>query len=105
MLRYSLGDLKRDDVISELESLTTVWRGDETEIEALQMLARLYTEEGRYRNSFYVMRSAMTAHPDWDMTRRIQEEAAKTFDPLFLPARATPCRRSTRSRCSMISAN
>ena len=83
-LRNSLGDLKRDEVISDLESLTTVWRGDETEIEALQMLARLYTEEHRYRNSFYVMRSAMAAHPDWDMTRRIQEEAAKTFDALFL---------------------
>ncbi|MGD0025594.1 MAG: tetratricopeptide repeat protein, partial [Xanthobacteraceae bacterium] len=84
VLRHSLGDLKREDVVSELESLTTVWRGDETEIEALQVLARLYTEEGRYRDSFYVMRSAMTAHPDWDMTRRIQEEAAKTFDSLFL---------------------
>ncbi len=30
------------------------------------------------------MRSAMAAHPDWDMTRKIQEEAAKTFDSLFL---------------------
>ena len=83
-LRYSLGDLKRDEVIADLESLTTVWRGDETEIEALRLLARLYTEEHRYRDSFYVMRSAMAAHPDWDMTRRIQEEAAKTFDELFL---------------------
>ena len=83
-LRYSLGDLKRNDVISDLESLTTIWRGDETEIEALKVLARLYTEDGRYRDSFYVMRSAMSAHPDWDMTRKIQEEAAKTFDSLFL---------------------
>ncbi len=83
-LRYALGDLKRNDVIADLESLTTIWRGDETEIEALKVLARLYTEEGRYRDSFYVMRSAMAAHPDWDMTRKIQEEAAKTFDSLFL---------------------
>ena len=84
VLRYSLGDLKRDDVISALETLTTIWRGDETEVEALQMLARLYTDEGRYRDAFYVMRSAMTAHPDSDMTRRIQQEAAATFDALFL---------------------
>jgi hypothetical protein len=83
-LRYSLGDLKRNDVVADLESLTTIWRGDETEIEALKVLARLYTEDGRYRDSFYVMRSAMAAHPDWDMTRKIQEEAAKTFDSLFL---------------------
>lgn len=84
LLRYAMGDLKRDDVISELETLTTIWRGDDTEIEALQMLARLYTEEGRYRDSFYVMRSAMAAHPNSDMTHRIQEEAAATFDSLFL---------------------
>ncbi len=84
LLRYQLGDLKRGDVISELESLTTVWRGDETEIEALKVLAHLYTEDGRYRDAFYVMRSAMAAHPDSDMTRQIQDEAAKTFDALFL---------------------
>jgi tetratricopeptide (TPR) repeat protein len=84
LLRYTLGDLKRDDVISQLETLTTIWRGDETEIEALQMLARLYTAEGHYRDSFYVMRSAMAAHPNSDMTRRIQQEAATTFDSLFL---------------------
>jgi tetratricopeptide (TPR) repeat protein len=83
-LRYAMGDLKRDDVISALETLTTIWRGDETEVEALQILARLYTEEGRYRDAFYVMRSAMTAHPDSEMTRRIQQEAATTFDALFL---------------------
>jgi tetratricopeptide (TPR) repeat protein len=86
-LRYSLGDLKRSEVVSDLESLTTVWRGDETEIEALQMLARLYSEEGRYRDSFYVMRNAMMAHPDWDITAKIQEDAAKTFDALFLSGR------------------
>jgi hypothetical protein len=55
-LRYTLGDLKREDVISELETLTTIWRGDDTEIGALEILARLYTEDGRYRDSFYVMR-------------------------------------------------
>jgi tetratricopeptide (TPR) repeat protein len=83
-LRYTLGDLKRDDVISELETLTTIWRGDDTEIGALEILARLYTEDGRYRDSFHVMHSAVAAHPDSDMTHRIQEEAAATFDTLFL---------------------
>jgi hypothetical protein len=83
-LRYVLGDLKRPDAIAELETLTVVWRGDETEAQALEILSRLYTEEGRYRDAFYVMRSAAVAHPDSDMTRRIQDEAAKTFDMLFL---------------------
>jgi hypothetical protein len=83
-LRYQIGDLKRDDVINQLESLTTIWRGDETEIEALKILAHLYTEDGRYRDAFYVMRSAMASHPDSEMTRQIQDEAAATFDSLFL---------------------
>jgi hypothetical protein len=83
-LRYVLGDLKREDVLSQLETLTTIWRGDETEVAALEIMARLYTEEGRYRDSFYVMRSAVTAHPDSDLTHRIQDAAAATFDALFL---------------------
>jgi hypothetical protein len=83
-LRYALGDLKREDVLSELEALTTIWRGDETEIGSLEIMARLYTEEGRYRDSFYVMRNAAAAHPDSDMTRRIQDQAAATFESLFL---------------------
>ena len=83
-MRYALGELRREDVISQLETLTTVWRGDQTEVEALQILARLYTEEGRYRDSFYVMRSAMAAHPNSDLTKRIQDEAAASFEALFL---------------------
>ena len=84
VLRYQLGDLKRGDVISRLETLTTIWRGDETEIEALKVLAHLYTEDGRYRDAFYVMRSAMAARPDSTLTHQIQDEAAHTFDSLFL---------------------
>ena len=83
-LRYALGDIKRPEAISDLETLTTIWRGDDTEIEALEILARLYIEEGRYRDLFYVMRSAVAARPDSDMTRRIQDQAAATFEQLFL---------------------
>jgi tetratricopeptide (TPR) repeat protein len=84
VLRSTLGELKRPEVLSELESLTTLWRGDETEIEALQLMARLYTEDDRYRDAFTVMRVALTAHPNSEMTRRIQDEASATFDALFL---------------------
>jgi tetratricopeptide (TPR) repeat protein len=83
-LRYRLHDLGGLDAITDLETLTTVWRGDDTETEALQLLARLYTEEQRYRDAFHVMRTAMKAHPNSEMTRRVQDEAAATFDALFL---------------------
>src|ERR1019366_6401850 len=83
-LRFQLGEMKTEDVVSELETLTTFWRGDETEVEALRLLARLYTEAGRYREAFHVMRTALKAHPNSELTRRIQDEAAVTFDSLFL---------------------
>jgi tetratricopeptide (TPR) repeat protein len=84
VLERARGNLERADAIGDLETLTAIWRGDETEVEALQLLARLYTEDGRYRDAFHVMRTALAAHPNSDLTRRIQEEAAATFDSLFL---------------------
>src|SRR5205807_459128 len=36
---------------------------------------------------FYVMRTALRAHPNSEMTRRIQDEAATTFDALFLSSK------------------
>jgi tetratricopeptide (TPR) repeat protein len=84
VLRQSLGELKRPDAIVELETLSAIWRGDATEVEALQMLARLYTDDGRYREAFQIMRTAMSVHPNSEMTRRIQDGAATTFDSLFL---------------------
>jgi hypothetical protein len=83
-LRYTLGETKKAAFIVELENLTTAWRGDETEVEALQTLARLYTDTDRHRDAFHVMRVALTAFPASPLTRNIQQEAAKTFDRLFL---------------------
>jgi len=84
VLLFGAGDMPRADVIHELETLTTVWRGDETEAEGLKLLAHLYTEDNRYRDAFHTMRTAMMAHPNSDLTRKIQDEAAATFDSLFL---------------------
>ena len=83
-LLFATGDMPRKDVIHDLETLTTVWRGDETEAEGLKILAHLYTEDNRYRDAFHTMRTAMMAHPNSDLTRKIQDEAAVTFDSLFL---------------------
>ena len=50
----------------------------------MKLLAHLYTEDGRYRDAFHVMRTAMLVHPNSELTRQIQDEAAVTFDSLFL---------------------
>jgi hypothetical protein len=47
-------------------------------------LAHLYTEDRRYRDAFHTMRVAMMSHPNSDLTRKIQDEAAVTFDSLFM---------------------
>jgi tetratricopeptide (TPR) repeat protein len=83
-LRFSMKEMPRKETITALETLTTVWRGDETETEGLKLLAQLYTEDGRYRDAFHVMRTALLAHPNSDLTRQIQDAAAATFDSLFL---------------------
>ena len=77
-------DIDRVDAISQLETLAATWRGDPTEIEALQMLGRAYTDDRRYRDAFQIMRTAISVNPNSEMTRRIQDEAASTFDSLFL---------------------
>jgi hypothetical protein len=84
VLRTALRQQPSSQAIDKLEMLTAGWRGDDTEIEALQLLARLYAGENRYRNALQIMRIALTARPQSLFTRRIQEEAASTFDRVFL---------------------
>ena len=88
LLRYAIGDMKAPDVIDALETLTTIWRGDDVEAEGLKLLAHLYTNDNRYRAAFHVMRSALTVHPDSEYTRQIQDEARISFDNLFLGGKA-----------------
>ena len=76
--------MKRDEATAALESLTTSWRGDETETEALQLLAGSTPEENRYRDAFQVMRTALVVHPRFGDHAHIQDEAAATFERLFL---------------------
>ncbi|MDP1585605.1 MAG: tetratricopeptide repeat protein [Bradyrhizobium sp.] len=83
-LEFGNGNMPRETMIHELETLATIWRGDETETESLKRLASLYTQDGRYRDAFRVMRTALRTNPNSDMTRKIQDEAALTFDALFL---------------------
>jgi tetratricopeptide (TPR) repeat protein len=84
VLRYSNGDMPHKDVINGLETVTAIWRGDEVEVEGLRLLAHLYTEDSHYRDAFHVMRTALQVHPNSELTRATQDEAALTFDSLFL---------------------
>jgi tetratricopeptide (TPR) repeat protein len=88
LLRYTTGDMTAQDATGALETLTTIWRGDDVEPEGLKLLAHLYTVDNRYRAAFHVMRTALLAYPDSESTRQIQDEARINFDSLFLGGKA-----------------
>ena len=64
--------------------LTVAWRGDETEIEALQLLAKLYTDEQRYRDAFQIMRTALVVHPGLRPDAQDPGRRGGDLRPLFL---------------------
>ena len=88
-LRRTINQISREEATAELERLTTAWRGDDIELEALELLARLYTEGNRFRDALQVMRVAVAARPNSALTRRIQDDAAKTFESIFLGDRGS----------------
>jgi len=87
-MRLKNGDFDRQHAIEGLETLSFVWRGDETEVQAMQLLGRLYVGEARYRDAFNLLDGAMLVRPESDTTRGFYNEMAATFEDLFLSDRA-----------------
>jgi tetratricopeptide (TPR) repeat protein len=83
-LRYKMQEIQRAEAIKNLEMLTTDWRGDSTEAEALASLTELYRADERWRDAFTTMRTAMTYHADAASTRRMQDQMTAEFAKLFL---------------------
>jgi hypothetical protein len=83
-LRQSIGEMKRDEAATALEGLTIAGAATKPRRRALQLLGRFYAEEKRYRDAFQIMRTALIVYPNSEMTRRIQDEAAVSFESLFL---------------------
>jgi tetratricopeptide (TPR) repeat protein len=87
-MRLQNGDFDRQRAIEGLETLSFVWRGDETEVQAMQLLARLYVAESRYRDAFNLLDGAMLVRPESNTTRGFYNEMAAIFEDLFLSDRA-----------------
>jgi hypothetical protein len=83
-LLHRLGRITADQAIDALETLNVIWRGDEIELEAHKMLARMHLAKGEYRRAFELMRMAMAVDPESEITRYIQDEMAIAFQDLFL---------------------
>lgn len=80
----SVGTLEKEDLIRELSGLSLRWRGDEIELKSLRLLSQLYAEDGRYRESFQSMKTAVLVDRGADTTRSLQDEISMRFEDLFL---------------------
>jgi tetratricopeptide (TPR) repeat protein len=84
VLRQKRDEISQTEVLRELETLSVMWRGDAVEVRALQIMARIYPETGRYGESFAAARTATRLQPNSEPTRQAQDAAAALFAQLFL---------------------
>ena len=91
-LRLKLGEIDGRAATEELEVMSYAWRGDEVEARTLAMLAKLYADQSRFRDSFTTMRNAMRAFPRSESVRGMQDDVARHFEALFLDGNADAMR-------------
>ena len=87
VLRQKRDEISRADTVRELETLAVTWRGDSTEVKTLQMLARIYSENGRYAESLAAARAATRLEPNSEISRQAQDEASALFSQIFLTSK------------------
>ena len=91
----------RDQAIDELEGLTVLWRGDRTEVEALDLLGRLYVDANRYRDALPHAGGGDDRAPDVRRHPRAAADHGRTPSPTCSwSSAATSCRRWRRSASS-----
>ena len=83
-LRQKRDEISPADAMHELETLSVMWRGDGIEVRALVMMARLYSDAGRYGESLAADRTATRLQPNSEASRQGQDESAALFAQLFL---------------------
>jgi tetratricopeptide (TPR) repeat protein len=84
VLRQKRDEISQADALRELETLSVMWRGDGLEVRALQMMARIYADTGRYGESLAAARTATRLQPNSEASRQAQDDAAALFAQLFL---------------------
>jgi hypothetical protein len=82
-LALKRGEMTSERAQADLETLSVTWRGDAIEVKTLQLLARLYEKEDRFRDALMAARMATRLQPNSDVARNMQDEAAALFAQLF----------------------
>jgi tetratricopeptide (TPR) repeat protein len=83
-LRQKRDEIGQEESLRDLETLSVTWRGDGLEVKALSMMARIYSDLGRYGESLSAVRTATKLQPNSDTSRAAQDDAAALFAQLFL---------------------
>jgi hypothetical protein len=83
-LKQRRDEISPEDALKELETLAITWRGDTLEVQALEMLARIYADSGRFAESFGAVRIANLLAPNLEISRQGQDAASALFAQLFL---------------------
>ena len=84
LLRQKRNEISQADVLRELELLSVLWRGDAIELKTQSVLAKIYTETGRYADAFASTRAATRLQPNSPESRQAQDSASALFTQLFL---------------------
>lgn len=87
-LAVKRGEISSEQAQADLETLSVTWRGDAIEVKTLQLLARIYAKESRFREALMASRIATRLQPNSEPSRQMQDEAAELFSQLFNGPRA-----------------
>jgi hypothetical protein len=84
MLRQKRNEITPSEALRELETLSVIWRGDDIEVKALQLMAALFSDAGRYAESLVAARTATKLRPNSEAARSAEDAASALFAQLFL---------------------
>jgi tetratricopeptide (TPR) repeat protein len=83
-IRLNTGKISPADALNGLDSLRFRWRGDNTELETVRTLGRIYLSQGRYREALDALRSAGRRMTDLPAAAAQQTDLYSAFRSLFL---------------------
>jgi tetratricopeptide (TPR) repeat protein len=84
VLRQKRNEISHADALRELETLEALWRGDALEVWALEMMAQIYSDTGRYNEALAAFRTATKLDPNSEISRQGQDAASALFAQIFL---------------------
>ena len=83
-LRQRRDEISQADALRDLETVEVLWRGDALEVRALEMMAQIYSDTGRYNEALAAFRTATRLDPNSEMSRQGQDASSALFAQIYL---------------------